>query len=141
MEARAAIKYAKISAHKVRPVLDQVRDLSGEEALGVLSASSKKAARYLEKTIQSAVANLKAKGKVADASIVIKKIFADEGPLFPRVKYQPRARGSADRIRSRTCHITVVVEGQERSRTRRRVNKDSPSREDDQRRQTDGSES
>lgn len=139
MEARAATKYAKISAHKVRPVVDRVRNLSGEEALGVLSASPRKAARILEKTIQSAVANLKSKGKVSDDSIVIKAIFADEGPLFPRVKYRPRARGSADRIRNRTCHVTVVVEGRERAR--RRAKKDSPGRQDDQRRKTDGSES
>lgn len=140
MEARAATKYAKMSAHKVRPVCDRIRDLSGEEALGILAGSPRKAARILEKTIQSAVANLKSKGKVSDESIVLKAVYADEGPLFPRVKYRPRARGGADRIRNRTCHVTVVVEGRDKPRARRRGGKDS-SRPDEQRRETDGSES
>ena len=111
MEARAVAKYLKISAHKVRPVIAEVRDRPVAEALAALAVSPRKAARLLEKVIQSAVANLKGKEKVADHLIRIKKAFADEGPLNPPFKYRARARGMASRIRNRTCHITVVVEG------------------------------
>ena len=110
MEARAIAKYLKISPYKVRPVLNQIRNQPVEEALASLAASPRKAARLLEKVIQSAVANLKVKGKINEQLIYIKKIFADEGPLVPPFKYRPRARGMANRIRNRTCHITVVVE-------------------------------
>lgn len=114
MEARAVAKYLKISSFKVRPVVNQVRNLPVEDALARLGASPRKAARLLEKVIQSATANLKGKGKVNERLIYIKKIYADEGPLVPPFKYRPRARGMANRIRNRTCHITVVVEeGQE----------------------------
>jgi len=109
MEARAIVKYLKISPYKVRPVIDQVRGLPVEVALGRLAASPRKASRFIEKLINSAVANLKVKGKVADKSIYIKTIHADEGPLSPPFKYRPRARGMANRIRNRTSHITVVV--------------------------------
>ncbi|MEA1926963.1 MAG: 50S ribosomal protein L22 [Candidatus Auribacterota bacterium] len=109
MEARAVAKYLKISPYKVRPVIDQVRNLPVEIALARLAASPRKAARLVEKVINSAVANLKGKEKVSDRLIFIKSILADEGPLSPPFKYRPRARGMANRIRNRTCHITVIV--------------------------------
>ena len=110
MEAIAKSRYLKISPFKVRPVISQVRGLTVEDALGRLASSPRKAARVAEKTIQSAAANLKGKGKVEESAIQIKRIQADEGPLVPPFKYRPRARGVANRIRNRTCHITVVVE-------------------------------
>ena len=110
MESSAKAKYLKISPFKVRPVINQVRGLTVEEALARLALSPRKAARLAEKTIQSAAANLKVKGKVEEGAIRIKRIQADGGPLVPPFKYRPRARGMANRIRNRTCHITVVVE-------------------------------
>lgn len=109
MEARAVVKYLKISPYKVRPVINQVRGLPVAVALGRLAASPRKAARFIEKLINSAVANLKTKDKVTEKLIYIKKISADEGPLSPPFKYRPRARGMANRIRNRTSHIMVVV--------------------------------
>lgn len=110
MEAAAKSRYLKISPFKVRPVISEVRGLTVGEALARLSTSPRKAARLAEKTIQSAAANLKGQGKVDANAIRIKRIQADEGPLVPPFKYRPRARGMANRIRNRTCHITVVVE-------------------------------
>ena len=110
MEAIAKARYLKISPFKVRPVINQVRGLTVGDALAILASSPRKAARLAEKAIQSAVANLQGKGKVEESSIRIKQIQADQGPLVPPFKYRPRARGMANRIRNRTCHITVVVE-------------------------------
>jgi len=110
MEAIAKARYLKISPFKVRPVINQVRGLAVEDALARLSLSPRKAARLAEKAIASAAANLKGKGKVEESLIRIKRIQADGGPLVPPFKYRPRARGMANRIRNRTCHITVVVE-------------------------------
>ena len=113
MEARAVAKYLKISPYKVRPVLNEVKKLRAEEALARLAVSPRKAARLLEKVIQSAIANLKQKGKVADEQIYLKEAFVDEGPLVPPFKYRARARGMAARIRNRTSHVTIVVAGGE----------------------------
>jgi large subunit ribosomal protein L22 len=110
MEAKAIAKYLRISPSKVRPLLKPLRQVPVEAALSTLAYSPRKGARFLEKTIKSAVANLRGKGKVADERIYLKEIFADGGPLNPPFKYRPRARGMASRIRNRTCHITVVVE-------------------------------
>ena len=110
MEAGAKAKYIKISPFKVRPVINQVRGLTVGDALARLASSPRLAARLAEKVIQSAAANLKGRGKVDEGSIRIKRIQADGGPLVPPFKYRPRARGMANRIRNRTCHITVVVE-------------------------------
>ena len=113
MEAQAIAKYLKISPYKVRPVLDEVKNLPAEEALARLAVSPRKAARLLEKVIQSAVANLKGKGKIADSEIIITRGFVDEGPLIPPFKYRARARGMASRVRNRSSHITIVVAGGE----------------------------
>ena len=110
MEAKAVAKYLRISPSKVRPLLPSLRQMPVEGALSSLAYSPRKAARLLEKVIQSAVANIRGKGKVNDERLYLKEIFADGGPLNPPFKYRPRARGMASRIRNRTCHITVVVE-------------------------------
>ncbi len=116
MEAIAKSRYLKISPFKVRPVINQVRGLAVGDSLAILASSPRKAARLAEKAIHSAVANLQGRGKkVEESSIRIKRIQADEGPLVPPFKYRPRARGMANRIRNRTCHITVVVEAVEKS--------------------------
>ena len=118
MEARAIVKYLKISPYKVRPVINEVRGLPVEVALGRLASTPRKAARFVEKLINSAVANLKGKGKVTGKTIYIKTISADEGPLSPPFKYRPRARGMANRIRNRTSHIMVVVAEAEKDESR-----------------------
>lgn len=110
MEARAIGKYLKMSAKKVIPVVRLVRNRPVEEALASLQASPRKAARLIYGVLQSATANLKRQGKVSDREIFVKEIFAGQGPLVPPVKYSSRARGMADQIRKRTCHITVRVE-------------------------------
>ncbi|MCX6348740.1 MAG: 50S ribosomal protein L22 [Candidatus Aureabacteria bacterium] len=110
MEAKAIGKYLKMSASKVIPVVRLVRNRPVEEALARLNASPRKSARLIAGVLQSATANLKRKGKVSDKDIYVKEIFADQGPLVPPVKFSSRARGMADQIRKRTCHITVKVE-------------------------------
>jgi large subunit ribosomal protein L22 len=126
MEAIAKARYLKISPFKVRPVIDQVRGLTVGDALARLASSPRKAARLAEKAIQSAAANLKGKGKVEESTIRIKRIQADGGPLVPPFKYRPRARGMANRIRNRTCHITVVVEEGEKIAAQNEVSAGPP---------------
>jgi len=108
MQAKAINKMVRISPNKVRPVMDLVRGKPVERALAILRYLPQKAAKEIARTIQSAAANAENNFEMDPADLVVKTIFADEGPAFKR--FMPRARGRADRIRKRTTHITVVVD-------------------------------
>jgi len=107
MQALAKHKFARSSAQKTRLVADQVRGLSVEKALNVLTYSPKKAAQLVKKVLFSAIANAEHNEGADIDTLKVKTIFVDEGPSMKRIK--PRAKGRADRIVKRTSHITVVV--------------------------------
>lgn len=109
MEARAVLRYLRMSPRKVRPVADLVRGRSVEEALGVLSVTPRAAAQPLAKLIRSALANAMQMGEGVEADrLYVKRITVDQGPTLRR--YRPRAMGRVGIIRKRTSHITVVLE-------------------------------
>lgn len=107
MEALAKHLYARSSAQKARLVADQVRGLPVDKALELLSYSPKKAAVLIKKVVDSAIANAEHNEGADIDELVITKICVDEGPTMKRI--MPRAKGRADRIMKRSCHITVVV--------------------------------
>ncbi|WP_019613680.1 MULTISPECIES: 50S ribosomal protein L22 [Psychromonas] len=107
MEALAKHLFARSSAQKARLVADQVRGLPVEKALELLSYSPKKAAVLVKKVVDSAIANAEHNEGADIDELVISKICVDEGPTMKRI--MPRAKGRADRIMKRSCHITVVV--------------------------------
>ena len=107
MEVAARLKGAQISAQKVRLVADQVRGLPVEQALSVLEFSPKKAAHIVKKVLDSAIANAENNEGADVDELKISSIFVDEGMTLKRLR--PRAKGRADRILKRSCHITVKV--------------------------------
>ena len=110
MEARAVTKNIGIPVNKVRQVVDVIRDKSVEEAFGILRFSPRFAAKVVEKTLRSAVANAVNNDEdnpVDTESLFVVGIFADKGRELKRIR--PRARGSADRISKRQSHLTVIV--------------------------------
>ena len=107
MEVQARLKGAQISAQKVRLVADQVRGKGVEEALDVLSFSNKKAAHIIKKVLDSAIANAENNEGADIDELKVSTIFVDEGMTMKRLR--PRAKGRADRILKRSCHITVKV--------------------------------
>jgi len=107
MEALAKHLFARSSAQKARLVADQIRGLSVDKALELLSYSPKKAAVLIKKVVDSAIANAEHNEGADIDELSITKIFVDEGPTMKRI--MPRAKGRADRIMKRSCHITVVV--------------------------------
>jgi large subunit ribosomal protein L22 len=107
MEVAAKLKGAQISAQKVRLVADQVRGKGVEEALDLLNYSTKKAAHLLRKILDSAIANAENNEGADVDELSISSIFVDEGTTMKRLR--PRAKGRADRILKRSCHITVKV--------------------------------
>jgi large subunit ribosomal protein L22 len=107
MEVAARLKGARISAQKARLVADQVRGKPVEEALSVLEFSNKKAAHIVRKVLNSAIANAENNEGADVDELKVSSIFVDEGMTMKRIR--PRAKGRADRIVKRTCHITVKV--------------------------------
>ncbi len=107
MQATATLKYARISAQKARLVADQVRGLGVEEALNILTFSTKKGAAILKKVLESAVANAE-NNEGADIDLLkVAVIQVDEGPTMKRIR--ARAKGRASRILKRSSHISVTV--------------------------------
>ncbi|MDD5645134.1 MAG: 50S ribosomal protein L22 [bacterium] len=112
MEAKAVTRYVRVSVRKAKPLLDIIRGQKAEKAITDLAFSAKKAAKIIEKTLKSAIANLKSKEeKSADKEIYIKEAYATEGPILRR--FIPRAHGRATRIRKRTSHIYITVASRE----------------------------
>ena len=104
---RAEAKYVGISARKARVVLDHIRGRSVPEARTILAFTPRVAARDIEKVLASAVANAEANHGLDGANLVLEAAYADEGPTLKR--WRARARGRVNRIRKRSCHITLVV--------------------------------
>ena len=107
MEVAARLKGARISAQKARLVADQVRGMPVEEALSLLEFSPKKAAHIVKKVLDSAIANAENNEGADVDELKVSSIFVDEGMTMKRLR--PRAKGRADRIFKRSCHITVKV--------------------------------
>jgi len=107
MEVAAKHRGARISAQKARLVADQIRGKGVEEALETLSFSTKKAAHLIKKVLESAIANAEHNDGLDVDDLSVSTVFVDEGPTMKRIR--PRAKGRADRIFKRTCHITVKV--------------------------------
>lgn len=107
MEVAAKLKGAKLSAQKARLVADQVRGKQVGEALDVLSFSTKKGALLVRKLLESAIANAEHNEGADIDELSISKIFVDEATTMKRIR--PRAKGRADRILKRSCHITLAV--------------------------------
>jgi large subunit ribosomal protein L22 len=107
MEVSAILRGARLSAQKARLVADQVRGKGVEEALNVLTFSTKKGALLVKKVLESAIANAEHNEGADVDELKVSTIFVDEGLTMKRIK--PRAKGRADRISKRTCHITVKV--------------------------------
>ena len=107
MEVSAKLSGATISAQKARLVADQIRGKSAEEALDILTFSNKKAADLVLKLLNSAIANAEHNEGADVDELKVSSIFVNEGRTLKRLK--PRAKGRADRILKRSCHITVKL--------------------------------
>lgn len=104
---KAKAKYVRISPHKIRRVIDQLRGRSYQEALMILEFLPYDASGPIWQVIHSAAANAKHNYGLDKKTLMINKIFADEGPKLKRIR--PRAQGRAYKILKPTCHITVLL--------------------------------
>ena len=107
MEVAAKLSGARLSAQKARLVADQIRGKHVEVALDLLTFSNKKAAVIIKKVLESAIANAEQNEGADVDELRVSTIFVDEGVTMKRIR--ARAKGRADRILKRSCHITVKV--------------------------------
>ena len=114
-EARKAVSFAKLrnvpsSPRKMRYVVDLVRGMEVNRALGTLKFCVKAESADVEKLLRSAIANWEQKHerKAENVELYITKIFVDEGTTLKRMRPAPQGRGY--RIRKRSNHVTLFVD-------------------------------
>ena len=114
-EAQKSLYFAKLkdvpsSPRKMRYVVDMIRGVEVNRALGILRFSKKQAARNVEKLLRSAIANWEAKNdrKAEDGELIVSRVFVDEGVTIKRMRPAPQGRGY--RIRKRSNHVTLFVD-------------------------------
>ena len=106
----SGFKYARISARKVRLIIDMIRGRDVQDALNILKFSPHRASGMIAKVLTSAIAS--ANEQEADVDrLFISEAHVGSGPTIKR--FQPKDRGRAYRILKRTSHITVVVDQQQ----------------------------
>lgn len=103
----ATLRHARLSAQKARLVINLVKGKQIEPALQILQFSPKKGAVLIEKLLRSAIANAREQKGLDVDKLWVTGGWVNEGPTMKR--FMPRARGSADKIRKRSSHITVTV--------------------------------
>ena len=106
-QAVAKLKYARISPRKVKIVLDLIRGKDAKLAMAILKNTPKGASEYLVKLLGSAIANAENNFQMDTDKLYVAECYACPGPTLKRI--MPRAKGSADRILKRTCHMTIVL--------------------------------
>lgn len=111
MEARAYLRYARISPRKVSIVLDLIRGKDSKMAMAILKHTPKAASELLEKLLKSAVANAGNNHHMDENRLYVAECFVTPGPTLKRIR--PRAQGRAFKILKRTSHITLVLKEQE----------------------------
>ena len=106
-QAKATLKYSRISARKVKIVADLIRGKDVDEALAIVKFTPKASSEIIEKLLKSAIANAENNHDMKHENLYVAEIYANQGPTLKRIR--PAAKGSAVRIRKRTSHITIVL--------------------------------
>jgi large subunit ribosomal protein L22 len=104
---KAQARYVRCSARKARLVLEHIRGKQAAEATAILAFATRAAAKDAGKVLASAIANAENNNGYDADDLVVVAAYADEGPTLKR--WRPRARGRVNRIRKRTCHITIQL--------------------------------
>ena len=107
IEAKATLRYARISSRKVKIVADLIRGKNVDEALAIVKFTPKASSDIIEKLLKSAIANAENNHGMKHENLYVAEIYANQGPTLKRIR--PAAKGSAVRIRKRTSHITIVL--------------------------------
>src|SRR6187431_1892363 len=126
-QVRAQAKWVRMSARKARLVLDHLRGRSVPEARTILAFTPRAAAREIDRVLASAVANAESAHGLDGDELIVLAAYADEGPTLKR--WRARARGRVNRIRKRTCHITLIVSENPKAQARPKRAAEKPAAE------------
>ena len=107
MEARATLKFLRISPRKTKIVLDLIRGVDAAKAMAILKFTPKAACEPLEKLLKSAMANAENNHNMDVSKLYVAECLACPGPILKRIR--PRAHGRAYHIYKRTSHVTLVL--------------------------------
>ena len=110
-EAKASLKFARISSRKVKIVADLLRGKNVDEALSIVKFTPKASSEIIEKLLKSAIANAENNHGMKQSDLYVAAIYANQGPTLKRYKAGPQGR--AFPIKKRTSHISVVLKEQE----------------------------
>lgn len=116
-EERKSVAFAKlnnspISPRKMRMVADLIRGVEVNKALNILQHNAKEASGNLEKLLRSAIANWEQKNEgksIEEETLYVSSIQVSPGTMLKRI--QPAPQGRAHRVRKRSNHVTIVVDG------------------------------
>jgi large subunit ribosomal protein L22 len=111
MEAKAHLRYLRISPRKVSIVLNLIRSKSAEVAMAILEHTPKAACEDLKKLLKSAIANAENNFNMDQDRLYVDKCFVCPGPILKRMRPGPRGRGM--RIQKRTSHVTIILKEKE----------------------------
>ena len=110
-EAKATLKYARISSRKVKIVADLIRGKNVDEALAIVKFTPKASSEIIEKLLKSAIANAENNHNMKVDKLYVAEVFANQGTTMKRIR--AATQGRANRIRKRTSHIEVVLKERE----------------------------
>lgn len=113
MEAKAHLKYARISPRKVTIVLDLIRNKDVDTAMAILKNTRKSASEFLIKLLKSAVANAENNHNMDASKLYVSQCFVTQGPQSRFRVLRPRAKGTGNINRHRISHMTIVVKEKE----------------------------
>jgi len=119
MDIQSHGKFLRLSPRKARLVVNYVRGKKALDAIALLNLMPQKAAHEVSKVINSALANAQHNYGIAKTDFLIKEISANIGPTFKR--FSPRARGSADVIKRKTTHLSVILTAPEGSKVNKKT--------------------
>jgi large subunit ribosomal protein L22 len=107
MQVHAIMKNVRMSAQKMREVVRQIQGLPALQAQAVLAVVPRKGARFVAKTLKSAIANAENNKNVKPETLIVKEAVAGTASTLRR--FTPKARGSAGPILKRNCHIKITL--------------------------------
>ena len=109
MEAKAHLKYVRISPRKVKIVLDLIRGKDAGMAMAILKNTNKMVCEDVEKLLKSAIANADHNFGMDVEKLYVAECFVTPGILKNMKRVRPRAQGRAFRVLKRTSHVTIVL--------------------------------
>ena len=121
--SQATLRYARLTPMKARRVVNLIRGRSAADAASILQFAPQAASEPVAKLLASAVANAENNQGLDPESLIVDKVYVNEGPTLKR--FQPRAQGRAFRIRKRTSHITIELVSVSADQSNRRRSSDS----------------